>query len=305
MKRSLFRILPLLFLPLILSACTSPLSVFGKKAGIQVTSNPQANVFIDDKPQGQTPALLEDQKPGTYTIKIIPNDLTLQPWEGKVTLNSGVLTIVDRQLAQSPDKAHGHTLSFEKLPDKNATQVHIITSPDTVSVTVDGTPRGFTPSPLDSIEAGGHTFTLTSPGYQDKVVKASVFAGYRLIINATLAAQAIATPSPTPDLSPSPIATSTPTPSPTKKAEITPLPKQATSSAVAKPYVEILTTPTGWLRVRSDPVVEDDPSNEVAKANPGDRYPFLSQDASQKWFQIEYQKDKKGWISSTYAKLVQ
>jgi len=165
------RLILILFTSLLLGGC----SFFGgKKAGIQVTANPQANIFLDNKSLGQTPVYQEGLKPGTYTLKVAASDQTLSAWEGKITLNAGALTVIDRQLAADPAKSFGYTLTFEALANKTATEVNLVSFPDTVSVMVDGAPVGFTPFKSDSIAAGGHTFTLTSPGYQDQVIKASL-----------------------------------------------------------------------------------------------------------------------------------
>ncbi|MBI1872012.1 PEGA domain-containing protein, partial [Candidatus Collierbacteria bacterium] len=52
----------------------------GNKAGIQITTNPQANVTLDGKSLGQTPVYQEDVKVGSYDINIERNDKTLVPW---------------------------------------------------------------------------------------------------------------------------------------------------------------------------------------------------------------------------------
>ena len=284
------RLIVLVTSSLLLAGCSLP---FGqKKAGVQITANPQASVFMDDKSLGQTPVYQNGLKPGTYNIKITASDTTLTPWEGKVTFRPGVLTVVDRQLASDPTKAHGYTLSFEALTNKTAAEVNLISFPDTVSVMVDGAPVGFTPFKSDSVVSGAHTFTLTSPGYQDMVVKASVQSGHRLVVNAQLA-MANVTPTPPPLTSPS---ASAPGPS----VDITPLPKQATDAAVLKPYVEILPTPdNNHLKVRSENAIGN---NIIAIVNTGDKFPyFKTQDG---WHQIEYQTGNKGWVSATYARLV-
>lgn len=287
----LTRLILILSTSVLLGGC----SLFGgKKAGLQVTANPQANIFLDNKSLGQTPVYQEGIKPGTYTLKIAASDQTLSAWEGKITLNTGALTVIDRQLAADPAKSFGYTLTFEALTNKTATEVNLVSFPDTVSVMVDGAPVGFTPFKSDSIAAGGHTFTLTSPGYQDQVIKASIRAGNRLVINVQLGAQTIV-PTPTPTLTATPSATPTIT-----TVEITPLPKQASGAAVLKPYVEILSTPTGFLRVRDSASTG---GIEVAKVNPGDKFPYLATEGS--WYQIEYLTGKKGYVSTTYAKLSQ
>src|SRR3990167_9258572 len=284
----LSRLILILSTSLLLGGC----SFFGgKKASIQVTANPQANIFLDNKSLGQTPVYREGLKPGTYTLKIAASDQTLSAWEGKITLNAGALTVIDRQLAADPAKSFGYTLTFEVLANKTATEVNLVSFPDTVSVMVDGAPVGFTPFKSDSVASGAHTFTLTSPGYQDMVVKASVQSGHRLVVNAQLA-MANVTPTPPPLTSPS---ASAPGPS----VDITPLPKQATDAAVLKPYVEILPTPdNNHLKVRSENVIGN---NIIAIVNTGDKFPYVSTSGS--WYQIEYLTGKKGYVSTTYAKL--
>lgn len=286
------RLILLLSSALFLSGCTLPFA--GKKAGIQVTANPQAAVFLDNKSLGQTPVLQEGLKPGTYTVKVTANDTSLASWEGKVTLNPGALTVLDRQLSADAGKAHGYSLTFESLSEKTATEVNVVSFPDTVSVMVDGAPVGFTPYKNNSIASGAHTFTLTSPGYQDLVLKASVQPNHRLVINAQLGIQMII-PTPTQQVTPSATPTLTPTPS----IEITPLPKQATDAAIIKPYVVISSTPTGWLKVRA---TASSNGEELAKVNPSDKFPYLVTSGS--WFQIEYSSGKKGWVSSAYARIV-
>ena len=252
---------------------------------------------MDNQSLGQTPIIRDVLKAGTHTLKISSNDSSILPWEGQITLNPGVVTVVDRQLSADPNQTTGYLLGFEKLSDKNTAEVSIITTQENVSVAVDGNPAGFTPFKSSSVNAGAHTFFLSSPGFQDKSIKATVQAGYRLIISAQLAAQTIV-PTPTISLTPSP--TATPSGKPTPTLSVTTLPKQSTSSAVTKPYVEILSTPTGWLKVRAT----GDPNGaEIAKVNPGDKYPYLDTNSTG-WVEIEYATDKPGWVSGSYVKVV-
>lgn len=284
---------------LLLTACSLP---FGSRnAGIQVGANPQSVVFIDGKNMGQTPVYVETLKPGDVTVRIEPSDKSLAPWEGKVSLNEGTLTVIDRQLASDVTKSHGYSLTFEKLTNKTSSEISVISFPDNVALSIDGAPVGFTPYKGDSQTVGTHTLLLTSPGYEDQTIKAKINQGYRLVVNVQLSAQAIA---PTPELTPliaTPSATPSITPkvSPTTKLDITPLPKQASSSAITTPYVEILSTPTGWLKVRAEANAS---SAEVAKVNPGDRFPYL--DVNGSWYEITYLEGKQGWVSAQYTKLV-
>lgn len=292
---------------ILLSGCTLPFigDITNKSSGLQVTSTPQATVFLDDNSLGLSPILEEDLKPGKYTLKIVPTDSTIPSWETKITLSPGVLTVVDRKLSTNPEQSHGHVLSFEKLSSKDTTKIAVTTIPDSVTVTIDGSPKGFTPLSIDTISAGDHVILLSSPGFEDKTLRARTIDGYQLTITAQLAKQSLApaitdnqeaTPSSGFNLDDNPKTTPTPTPKPT----ITPVSPQSSSSAnIKKPYVEIGSTPTGWLRVRSEP---NTAAQEVAKVNPGDRFPYL--DTQGGWNQITLTGGNKGWVSGQYSTVV-
>lgn len=307
------RLLCLLVAGLFLAGCTNPLANinFSKKSGLQVTSIPPATVFLDGNSLGLTPVREENIKPGEHSIKLVPQDPSLQPYETKVKLTPGVLTAIDRTLAANANDAHGFTLSFEPLGNKRDVILDVTTVPDKVTVGVDSTPQGFTPLSLDTVAAGDHVILFSTPGFIEKTVRAKAIAGYRLTMavqlaraptpvlaattDATLSAQL--SPTPTLGLSPTPSKTPTPTKIPTP----TVIPK-ATASATPRPYVEILETGTGWLRVRSVPAGE-----EVAKVNVGETFPYKASSTAptQGWYQIEYAPAALGWVSSQYAKLVQ
>jgi len=290
MKRIIF----LLPLALLLSACSLPF--LNRQAGLQITSDPQGNIQINQETSGLSPLHRSDLKAGEYDVKIVPQDSTLQPWESRVTLTAGTVTIVDRHLAVSSTQSHGYVLYFTKINNKESSEINITSIPNSVSVLIDGQPAGFTPVSDDSITPGSHTLTFTAPGYQEKVITANVEAGYQLNIEVQLGSQPVDIPlTPTPTATPSATPTSTTSPD-----EITPLPTQASSSALTKPYVEILSTPTGWLRVRQDATTS---STEIAKVNPGDQFPYL--DSQSGWYQIQLDDDQEGWISGTYAELYQ
>jgi hypothetical protein len=272
---------------------------FAKKAGIQVTSSPEANVLINGESVGKTPVYIDNKKPGNYTVQMTAAD-SGQTWEGKVDLLGGTLTTIHREFGETPDKSHSYSLSFEKLSNNKSAAVNIVSLPANATISIDGKPQGFTPLSLD-IDSGAHVFTFTAPGFQDKIVNASVQPGYRLVLNFTMAAMDI-TPTPTPTIATSSAALTTPTPTPTKTA-VTPLPKQATSSAaIAKPYVEILSTPTNFLRVRD---AASTSGVELAQVLPGEKFAYKADGSTASWYQIEYLKGKWGFVSATYAKLVQ
>ena len=295
MKTNYIRLFTVLVFSVFLAGCN--LNPFAKKAGIQVTAHPDANVLIDGESVGKTPVYLDNKKAGTYTVQMTAID-SGQSWEVKVNLLGGTLTTVHREFGETQDESHGFTLSFEKLSNNKSSAVSIISLPATTTTSIDGKPQGFTPLSAD-IEAGPHVFTFTSSGYQDKIVNASVQLGYRLVLNFTMAALNI-TPTPTPTIATPSADFVTPT---LAKAVITPLPKQATSSAVmVKPYVEILPTPdSNHLKVRSEALIGD---NIIAIVNTGDIFSYKEDLSTGSWYQVEYLTGQWGFVSSSYAKLV-
>ena len=292
MKTNYLRLIPVLVFSIFLAGCN--LNPFAKKAGIQVTAHPDANILVNGESVGKTPVYIDNKKAGTYTVQMTAVD-SGQTWEVKVNLLGGTLTTVHREFGQTQDKSHSYTLSFEKLSNNKSAAVSIVSLPANATISIDGKPQGFTPLSID-IESGPHVFTFTAPGFQDKIVNASVQSGYRLVLNFTMAALDT-TPTPTPT-----IATSSATLTPIPAGTVTPLPKQATSSAtIAKPYVEILATPTNWLNVRESALAT---ATILAKVNPGDKFAYKEESSTASWYQIEYLTGKWGFVSSTYAKLV-
>lgn len=64
-----------------------------------------------------------------------------------------------------------------------------------------------------------------------------------------------------------------------------------------KNQVQILTTPTGTLNVRSGPNLNN---NIITKVKPGEKYQLLDEQTD--WYKIKLPTGSSGWISSQYAK---
>lgn len=184
------RLIIFLSLSLLLSACQFKLPFLKQKeAGLQVTSTPQATVMLGGTSLGSTPLVKKDLKPDQYTLKLTPQDPTLSPWQTTLTLSPNILTVIDRKFHSDPNQNHGYVLSFEKLTNKKDTELAISTLPDSVNVTIDGAPKGFTPYSSEAIQPGEHVIALTSPGFEEKTIRTQTITGHRLTISAHLAQQ--------------------------------------------------------------------------------------------------------------------
>jgi len=276
-------------------------TIFNKRGSgaISVSSTPKATVFIDGAEVGTTPFLNDKLQAGEHTVKLVPeatND-SLVPWEGKVILNPNVLTVINRNLGSTMQDSFGEVIWLEKIDSKDKSSITVISSPDQAVVRIDGEPKGFSPITIDEFNPGGYQVVVASPGYEERTISANTVAGFRLIINVQLAKKIEGIEEETP----SGERTET-TPTPTVK--ITPTPKlspQLTITSPQKPYIKIKETPTGWLRVRTEPSTS---ATEAAKVKPGETFSYLGEEKNG-WYKIEYEEDKEGWVSGTYAELIE
>lgn len=229
---------------------------------LQVTSAPQASVFLDEKPLGETPFYDEQIAPGDYNLRLTTteDESTPSSWQAKIKIAPRVLTAVDRNLDSNDSKSFGAVLTMEQLNNKKLTEISLVSNPDGVVVKLDNTDKGSTPLIIRGVSAGDHQLLFSYPGFQDLPLRITVNAGYNLLARVKLA-------------------TSEPPP--------------ATASGAK---VKINETPTGWLRVRFEPSLI---SSEVAKVNPGETHLLLEEQEG--WFKIQYEDGKEGWISSRYA----
>ena len=249
------------------------------KAGLQVKSDPMTSVFLDSRFLGRTP--FEDRiEPGEYTLKLIPESAATvaASWQGRVNLQANILTFVNRELNTSDITSAGEVISLEKLSGKD-TEISVLTTPDGAQAKIDGEDKGTAPLLLRNVEPGEHEIMVTSPGFLSRSVKVRATAGFKLTVNIQLAIAGDGQVQAEKDE----VEDSTNKDSEDKEGDI------------EKPYVEILDTPTGWLRVRSEPSTS---ASESGKVNPGEKYPLLDEESG--WYRIEFD-DGEGWISGRYA----
>lgn len=239
-----------------------------KNAGLFVQTEPSATVFINGEQVGTTPFKLET-KPGNIEIKIIPfsQDTPLAPYQTEVTLINKIETVVRRTFGQTDAQSSGEVLYFDKVGGKTAS-LSVVSNPDAAQVTLDGSSIGFTPLRRD-VEPGQHTLRVAGEGENYRELDVQAVEGYRLTAVVKLAQ--VEEEEATPSASPSP--------------------------EISVKQVEILPTPTGFLRVRSEPTTA---ATESARVTPGKKYTFLEEKTG--WFKIEYEEGKSGWVSSQYAK---
>lgn len=255
---------------------------------LRVETTPTVSVFLDNTHLGRTP-LRQEVAAGEYTLKLVSESPTDQiaPWQGNITIGPNLLTYVNSALSASELSSAVDILWLEKISG-NRTELSVITNPDGATVLLNNETKGVTPVAIPDIAPGDYNLTVSSPGFLTRTMKIKVSPGHKLIASFKLAlapgGSAAASPSATPGLSPTPT-------------------KAATSSATfadpPKPFVVIQDTPTGFLRVRTEPSTS---ATEAARVNPGEKYTYFDEENG--WYQIKYDGTNEGWISGQYADAV-
>lgn len=240
-------------------------------AALQVTATPQAEVVLDDISLGKTPLYNDKLKPGEHVLKLVPQDSGLFNFEEKTLLRAGILTVLDRVFKSTEAESETSTISLERLGQKGAVEITVVSSPENADVKLDEQPQGVTPLLLKDVAVSDHQITITKDGYNTKTLRVRPTEGYRLTISVKLSI-----------LKP---------PSGDTNASLEEQ-REATKAAIAR----ILQTPTGFLRVREEASVA---SKEITRVSPGDTFPLL--ETQENWFKIKLKDGKEGWISRQYA----
>ena len=247
-----------------------------KAAGILVETIPEALVFIDGVQVGRTPHT-ETREPGEVVIKLVPEsfDKPLVPYETKVNLVSGVETVISWEFGESDEEAAGEIASFERV-GRDETSLSIVSIPDSAQVEIDSAIKVFAPYKTSTFTPGEHEVVASAEGYLQRSIKVRTEKGYKLTVVVKLA--------PSQEM---------------PEEEI--VEEKQVEKEEERVEVEILSTPTGFLRVRKEPSTL---SEEIERVKPGERYLFLGEDEKTGWFKIEYEEGKEGWVSNTYSEKI-
>jgi len=306
MIRFLRNVFFLFLLSYLLTGCTIPFLKNSKQGALNVTSSPKASIFLDGKHIGSTHYYDDKVKPGEYTIRLVPENGAGMPWEARIQISPGILTVISRELGETFDTSSGHVLTLEPVLAKDEVGMLVTTVPEGAVVNVDGEPRGFAPISINDISVGDHAITISSPGYIDKSFNAKLELGHKLIASIQLAKSTQAPP--VEEIQPvnteeedaedeeeeDSKALDADIDEKENEEERLPL-----GADLKPPFVTVLDTPTGWLNVRKEPSTA---SEILLKANPGDSFAYIDLNETG-WFQIKLTDKQEGWVSSKYVKL--
>ena len=242
------------------------------RGALQVTSIPKSKVYLNGGYIGETPICrcqLPQMLPiGEYTIRLVPQGSGMSEFDQRVQISSGVLSVIDRTFG-SGSSGEGSVITLDPISDQNDAQLLIISFPDKANVFLDNNQAGTTPLLLKNLTPSDHEIKVSKDGFSDKIIKIRTVDGFSLETQVFLS---INNPQNTIAVSASP------------------------SVTLQLSQVEILPTPTGFLRVRAAASID---SAEVGQVNPGEVYALISQQTD--WYEIKLSTGTLGWVSSQYA----
>lgn len=222
----------LVFFSLSLSGCSLGT---GKTAALQVTSTPEASIFLDEKHIGKTPFFSDQLRAGEHTLKIAESEAQ---YSEKINLLPGTLYVLDRKLSTNYFDQEGSSLWLEE-----GEGVFISSQTDQSTLTIDGRYIGKTPILVKDLSEGDHKAQISKKGYNNYEFSFKSSKKHRLVANITLS-----------------LANQ-------NKSELT---SKEESRSTLK--VQILNTPQGFLRIRKEPSLL---SEEIARINSGEEAEFL------------------------------
>lgn len=190
-----------------------------------VTSNvPGAQVFVDERPAGEAPALVESLTPGAHAVEARAEGRT--PQRVSALVEAGKATRV--------------TLSFEHVPPAKQGTLQLLSAQRGVDVYVDGEFRGKTPLTLRQVAEGPHLVIAELAGHQTVEERIVVPAGQVFALRLDLRPEIAQTAPPAPAVAPPTAAASTTTsaPAPAGSGTAAALAEARPAAASAGPHTE-------------------------------------------------------------------
>ena len=253
----------------------------GNDAGLLIDTDPVSTVFINGHNAGQTP-FETTLKPGEVLISIKPEgqeDQILDDYETKLTLVSGIKTIINRSFRENDDDTSGVTVSFEKVGGK-ASIITVVSTPDNAKVLVDGKNYGYTPIRF-TVPAGSHDLQLEVDGYITKTLPIESYNGHKLTASVKLAKAEIVTE---------------------PETEVAVLAEEI--EVEVKERIRIDDNQVGFLRVRSGANIG---FPEIGRVLPGEEYDVLETGEQVTWYKIQLKDEeglpsgRQGWVSGEFV----
>lgn len=228
------------------------------KGGMSILSIPDgATIFLDGKEVGKTPYENKDLDVREYSVKIEKEEAS---WQAKVNLIAGTLIVINRDLAKDPSSLAGEVLTLDR-----GRGITVISNPSESNIEIDGKSYGKTPITIN-IEPGEHTILVSHSNYLKRSIRANLPKNFNLTVSLDLALS---------------------------EADLSTI---STPPITTTPEVEVLQTPTNFLRVRDKPSLA---GKEITRVKPGDKLILLEELSG--WIRVRLSEEEEGYVSSAYV----
>lgn len=262
-------------------------------AGLYVSSNVEAEIWLNNRLVGQVPFLDEKLKTGSNLLKIVPENGFYPPFETVLNLESGYLTVIDWHWQLETGKSFG--LIYE-ISDASASSVVINSSPDRALVYWHGDSQPlFAPTTIDGLDPGIYQFTLNLPGFESLNGVLEIGEKQQITVTATLNSKT--------GTSNSEISSENESENESEDENNEENVENSTNDTATAQLIKIL--PTNYfesevevLRVRSEP---NSNGEQLGVVNVGETLPYLSK-SQNGWHKVLFQ-GKSGWISSDFSEI--
>lgn len=241
---------------LFLSACNEG------KAGLEISTIPTAQVYINGRQAGESKYKNLNLTPGEIDLKLVVSPD--QIWERKIRLENNVTSVIGWNF----DEDSGYILSMEKSGRPGS--ILVSSSPGGAIISVDNEIKNTTPAKIEKIEVGDRKLAISFPGYKQLNLVVRTVEGYQMLIDAKLGVDK-------------------------RQAEVLPT---VAPIEIKKEMVKILSTGTGWLRVRETP---SEAGREIGKVNTGEKVELLGEEGN--WYHVVF-GEHQGFIAKRYAEKI-
>ena len=255
---------------------------------LRVISEPSgAKVYIDNSEVGVTPFLSNNISNGDYELKVAIAGFEIQ--SSRITINKGYTLNTTFKLFPVPVPQKISSFEGSKnLYDLSSENNTVTTSPQewakavvywnkSRGLNIEGTGENKTPFFELLLSYKGDLYNAEGTPVTTKEDLAAVKADSRIgYLGRTIDGQGLS-----------------------KEAKQTLETLLGTVATVGK-QAKILTTPTGWLRVRSEPSLD---GTEITRVDTGGTYQVLEEQAG--WVKIRVSDTSEGWVSADYIELVE
>ncbi len=163
-------------------------------AAIQINTNHQANIYLDNIYLGKSPYTNYQIIKGMHSLKLVPINKDLFTYETIIGLENSFLTVIKWQFANNLAESSGLIYEVKNLKATPSSILEINSIPENTVFNLSQLEKpiyqNITPILIENLEIGNYDFLISLPNYQDIKDSFKISKNQKLILTAKLAKQA-------------------------------------------------------------------------------------------------------------------